>query len=150
MRDRRFVRVHRGGSLEEADHRALMGWAIVCTEHILKLIPYELDPLLEKALQIAHDWEAGSAGTKDAIKASREVHALARDISDPVMKLIARCIGHTVATAHMADHCLGPAWYIRKIMMLTGGSAEEEQKWQEQQLLNLPSHVRDLVIQGMI
>jgi hypothetical protein len=34
--------------------------------------------------------------------------------------------------------------------MLTGGSAEEEQKWQEQQLLNLPSHVRDLVIQGMI
>lgn len=61
-----------------------------------------------------------------------------------------RCIGHTVATAHMADHCLGPAWYIRKIMMLTGGSAEEEQKWQEQQLLNLPSHVRDLVIQGMI
>lgn len=148
MRDIRFVAAHRGGSLEKVDHRALMGWAIVCTEHILPAAPSKLDPILVEALRIAYDWREGRATTSDAMKASRVVHALARDISDPVMKLIARCVGHAVATAHMADHCLGPAWYAWKIMELIGASPDEEKKWQEQQLSDLPSYLRELVIQS--
>jgi hypothetical protein len=37
MRDRRFVAVHRGGSLDFASHRLLAAWAASCAERLLAL-----------------------------------------------------------------------------------------------------------------
>lgn len=150
MRDIRFITKHRGGTLAIEDHRALMGWAVVSAEHVLPLAPLDLDSRMVEALDVARNWMDGSASTGDAIKASRDVHFLASSYEDPVMKLIARCIGQAVATAHMADHCLGPAWYARKIMVAIGASPDEERKWQEQQLSKLPSHLENLVRQSPI
>jgi hypothetical protein len=36
-RDRRFVAVHRGGSLDVARHRLLARWAAACAVHVLPL-----------------------------------------------------------------------------------------------------------------
>ena len=49
----------------------------------------------------------GSYTTGEAICASRSVHAHVGGISCPVAQAGAREVGHGVATAHMADHCMG-------------------------------------------
>ncbi len=38
-RDRHFVALHRGGSLDLASHRLLASWAADCAEHVLPLLP---------------------------------------------------------------------------------------------------------------
>jgi REP element-mobilizing transposase RayT len=45
----------------------------------------------------------------------------------------------------MADHCLGPAWYGRKLIRLVGGSLEQEYQWQLKELEALPTHLHQLV-----
>ena len=148
MRDEGFKTIHRGGTLTPEDHRALMGWAIVCTEHILNHAPQQLPHEVSHALAVARLWRGGKVSTGTAISASRTVHALAKEMTDPVMHYIARAIGHAVATAHMADHCLGPAWYAKKVIKLTGGSVEEEHAWQLQQLTLLKPHLQALITQS--
>ena len=145
MRDKRFVAVHRGGSLEAEDHKALMGWALACTYHVLPRALAELDEVLAEALLVAQAWMEGKTTTGACITASRRAHAIARQTEDPLVRLLARCVGQAVATAHMADHCVGPAWYARKIVRLLGEDAESERSWQRDRLTTLPSHLENLV-----
>ncbi|MDD4488833.1 MAG: hypothetical protein PHD34_09185 [Methanothrix soehngenii] len=145
MRDRRFITERRGGLLQREDHRALMDWAVACSLHIL---PYATGPLhgtALHALETAKDWASGKATTGEAIEAARAVHAVAKITVEPLMKLVYRCIGQAVSTAHMADHCLGPAWYGRKIVQLIGSDVAQEREWQLQRLAQLPPHLADLV-----
>jgi hypothetical protein len=41
---------------------------------------------------------------------------------------VARSVGHAVATAHIADHSLGAAWYALKAVKSAGKSIGEEGK----------------------
>lgn len=145
MRDARFVAVHRGGLLTDDDHRLLMGWALACTFHVLPLFHTQLDERLAEALNVARQWADRETATGACIKASRVAHAYARQAKERTEELLARCIGQAVATAHMADHCLGPAWYARKLVAHSGGSAEAERAWQIGQLRALPSHLQLLI-----
>ena len=56
---------------------------------------------------------------------------------------MARSVGHAVATAHMADHSLGAAWYALKAVKYAGKSIDKEKKWQNDQL---PSEIMELVL----
>lgn len=145
MRDRRFVALHRGGELTPTDHRSLMVWALACTYHVRTWTSLEFNSSLLQALHTAQEWIDGKATTGDAMKASRAVHAEAKGIGDPIEQLLARCVGQAVATAHMADHCLGPAWYAIKIVREVGGSVDVERAWQLEQLSFLPPHLVTLV-----
>jgi hypothetical protein len=58
----------------------------------------------------------------------------------------ARAAGHAVATAHMADHCLGAALYALKAVEATGAAADVERVWQMQQL---PNQVWELVVSAL-
>jgi len=69
--------------------------------------------------------------------------AVARESSNKTAAAVARAVGHAVATAHMADHSLGPAWYGLKAVKSDGGSIDEERKWQDSKL---PPEIKDLVI----
>jgi hypothetical protein len=73
-------------------------------------------------------------------------HAAARAATDDAAKAVARAAGHAVATAHFADHCLGPAIYGAKAVELAGGSAYDERAWQ---IARLPAAVRALVISAL-
>jgi hypothetical protein len=77
------------------------------------------------------------------MKASREVHAFARTLDDPVGTAVARAVGHAVATAHMADHCLGAALYALKAVKLARASVADERTWQNGRL---PDKIRDLIL----
>ena len=74
--------------------------------------------------------------------ASLAAIAKANESSDPAAVAVARSVGHAVATAHMADHALGAAWYALKAVKSRGTSVDEERKWQFEQL---PPEIREFV-----
>ena len=134
MRDKRFVAEHLGGLLTKDHHHQLIRWARGCSEHVLLLIDQNIDKRLTDALQIAKEWEKERVTVGQARAASLGAIAVARESSNPVITAVARSIGHTVATAHMADHSIGAAEYALKAVKLLGKSIEEERKWQDAQL----------------
>jgi len=103
-----------------------MEWAITCYEHVLPYYNKELDQVLLEAMNCAREWSRGTRSTGDLIAASRNVHAFAKTIPNPVACAVARSIGQGVATAHMADHCIGAALYAQKAVLLAGNPVSEE------------------------
>jgi len=143
MRDKRFVAEHRGGPLKKDLHYQLIKWACDCAEHVLPLFSEEIDERLINALNVAKEWKQGNASVGDARKASVDAHVVARESSNTTSIAVARSVGHAVATAHMADHSLGAAWYALKASKNAGRSIESERKWQDEQL---PSEIKELVL----
>ena len=144
MRDKQFIAEHRGGPLKKEQHYQLITWACDCAEHVLYLFGEQIDERLKNALHVAQEWKQGNASVGDARKAAVDAHAAAREVSsNPMANAVARSIGHAVATAHMADHSLGAAWYALKAVKNAGKSIDAERKWQDEQL---PSEVKDLVL----
>jgi hypothetical protein len=143
MRDKRFVAEHRGGPLKKEQHHQLIIWACGCAEHVVHLSGEIPDERLKNALVIARDWAQGNASTGDAMKASAAAHAVARESSHPTSRAAARSVGQAVATAHMADHSPGAAWYALKAVKSAGESVDAERRWQDEQL---PSGIKELVL----
>jgi len=143
MRDKRFIAEHRGGPLKKEQHYQLITWACNCAEHVVHLFGETLDERLIHALHVAHEWKSGNASVGDAMKASVAAHAAARESSDPAASTVARSVGQAVATAHMADHALGAAWYALKAVNHAGQSTDAERRWQDE---HLPREIKDLVL----
>ncbi len=140
-----FIAEHRGGPLTKENHRRLMRWARACSEHAIALICRDIDGRLIDALNIAKEWENNNASTGEAMKASLNAHAAARETTDTVLKALARSVGQTVATAHMADHSLGGAFYALKAIKFAKMNVEEEKKWQDKKLAGLPKELIEVV-----
>lgn len=146
VRDKRFIAAHLGGPLSLDNHRLLMGWAIACAEHAVSLAESEvLDQRLIDALQVAKEWKDGTVKTGVAMKVARQTHSIARTISDPLLRSIARAIGQGVGTAHASDHSVGAALYALKAANYAGKSVYEELAWQDEQMENLPTQIKQLL-----
>ncbi len=143
MRDKRFVAEHRGGPLKREQHIQLITWACDCAEHVVHLFGEVIDERLKNAIVIARAWARGNASTGDAMKASVAAHAVARESSNPTSQAVARSVGQAVATAHMADHSLGAAWYALKAMKNAGQSPDAERRWQDERM---PPEIKDLTL----
>jgi hypothetical protein len=143
MRDKRFIAEHRGGPLKKEQHYQLITWACTCAEHVLPLSCETIDDRLKNALLIAREWAQGDTSTGEAMRASVSAHTVARASSDPTAIAVARSVGQAVATAHMADHSLGAAWYALKAVNYAGKSVIEERRWQDEQLL---PEIKNLVL----
>ena len=150
MRNKRFIAEHRGGSLNKKQHSQLIKWACECAENVLQLLGEESDVRLINALLIAKKWAKGEATVGDAMKASMNAHAVARESSNPISIAVARSAGHAVATAHMADHSIGAALYALKASKYADKSIDEERKWQYKQLEQLPLEIADLILYTLI
>ncbi len=141
-----FIAEHRGGPLTKLDHRKLIKWARECSEHILFLIDKrDIDGRLTEGLNIAKEWENDNISTGEAMKASLNAHSVAKETTDPVLKAIARSIGQTVATAHMADHSIGGAFYALKAVKAANMDVEKEKEWQDKKLAELPKKIAEIV-----
>lgn len=140
-----FIAEHRGGPLTKENHRKLIKWARECSEHVLFLIGKDIDKRLIYALDVAKNWENDTIPTGVAMKASLGAHAVARQAENPIYKAVARSIGQAVATAHMADHSLGGAFYALKAIKLAKGDIENERDWQNKKLDELPSEIIEIV-----
>ena len=151
VRDKRFIAEHHGGTLTKENHHHLMRWSCQCAEHILPLFSNKIDSRLTSAINTAKNWTTGKASVGDARNASFECIELAKELNDPKEVAVARSVGHTVATAHMADHSLRAAAYALKAISLANLSGEEERKWQDEQLspgildLILSARIREII-----
>ena len=67
-RDPRFVTVHRGGTLEDEQHRLLAAWAADCAEHVLPLFSAEHpdDVRPHHAIEQARAWSRGEISMAQA------------------------------------------------------------------------------------
>jgi predicted NBD/HSP70 family sugar kinase len=150
-RDPRFVAVHRGGLLDEATHRLLASWSAECAEHVLPLFAdtYPDDDRPRRAIETARAWSRGEVTVRQAREAAYAAHAAAREATDLAAREVARAAGHAVATAHMADHELGGAFFAIKSVRAASPAAEaieageRECRWQRDRL---PEAIRDLVL----
>lgn len=147
MRDQRFIALHRGGPLDLKRHRLLARWAADCAEHLIHhftVVSDDARPL--RAIELAREWAKGGVSTGACMKASVAAHAAARAVQDPAAVAAARAAGHAVATAHFAEHALGPVVYGRKTMLAAGESFARELAWQKKKL---PAAVRVLVLSAL-
>ncbi len=145
-RDLRFIAVHRGGNLTASDHRALMRWALASTRHLLGHCAHDCDAQLDEALKIAERWADGNATAGEAMAASRGLHRKARSMSCPSAVYWYRIAAHTLATAHMADHALGPLYYGQKLFVLLNRPFDEELAWIYVQLKVICPQMEEAVI----
>jgi len=143
MRDKRFIAEHRGGPLKKEQHYQLIKWACDCAVHVLHLFSEKIDDRLKNAIKVTKKWKQGNASVGDARKASLGAIAVAHESSNLTAIAVARSVGHAVATAHMADHSLGAAWYALKAVKNAGKSIDAERKWQDEQL---PYEIKELVL----
>jgi hypothetical protein len=84
------------------------------------------------------------------MKASREVHVFARTVGDKPTQFYCRAVAQAVATAHMADHCLGPVWYGKKLLVLLNMDADKELSWQLERLADLNPYLLPRVQQELL
>jgi hypothetical protein len=142
-RDGRFIAEHRGGPLKKAQHIQLLEWACTCIKHAQTVLEINPDSRLAEALDVAAAWACGTASTGAARDASIKAITVANESRDPVSVALARAVGHTVASAHMADHVLGAVWYALKAIQSAEKSMEDERKWQNDQL---HPDIRELIL----
>ena len=146
MRDKKWVLEHRGGALKKEQQKQLVKWAIDCVNHILPLLDNNVNEKIINAINTGNNWIIGNAKTGDAIKSAREILKYVKTLDNELEIAITRAAGHAVATAHMADHSMGPVYYGIKAIKIIGGSIEKEVKWQ---IKNIPDGLEELVLEGL-
>ena len=122
-------------------------WAADCAEHVLPLFKKcSSDDRARHAIEMARAWAKGKISVGEARKAAVAAHAAARSAKDKSAIAAARAAGHAVATAHMADHSLGPAIYGVKAVQTAGGSAADERRWQ---IDRAPAKLRRMIVSAL-
>jgi hypothetical protein len=150
VRDRRFITIRRGGTLDDADHRLLALWAADCAEHVLPLFEAvrPADPRPRIALDQARAWTRSEVSMTDSRSAAGHANAAARELSGAA-RHAAFAAAQAAAVAHVAAHELGAAAYAIKAVRAAAPKGEgevaghRECRWQRDQL---PEAIRDLVL----
>ena len=112
IRDRRFITVRRGGSLQDDDHRLLALWAADCAEHVLHHFEQARpkDDRPRRAIDLGRAWARGEIPWAEARTAAGHANAAARDLSGAA-RHAAYAAGQAAAVGHVAAHELGAAAY---------------------------------------
>ena len=134
--------------MADPDHHLLAAWAADCAARVLPVFEAERpgDSRPADAVAAARAWAAGRCPTAKARAAAVAAHAAAREAQGAAC-LAARACGHAAATAHMADHELGAAFYaLRAVASASPRDLDAERAWQ---LQSLPHPVADLVRSDM-
>lgn len=150
IRDSRFITVHRGGTLQEADHRLLAVWAADCAQHVLHFFEQVQpgDDRPRRALEQAHAWVRGEITMTQSRAAGGHAMGAARALSGAAREA-AYAAGQAAAVAHVAAHELGAAAYAIRAARAAAPKDERmeagrlECQWQRAQL---PITIRELVL----
>lgn len=130
----------------------LARWALDCAERVLGLFeaaaPHDDRP--RRALEAGRDWvRTGQFSMSTIRRASLDAHAAAKDVkADAPAAHAAHACGQAVATAHVAQHAYGGAYYaLKAIAALDRERAVRrvgsEMRWQSHRL---PPHLRDEIM----
>ncbi len=138
------------------DQRALAIWAADCAERVLPFFEqaYPQDDRPRHAIQVCRTWvRTGVFRMTDIRGTSLAAHAAAREAKEnDAACFAARAAGQAVATAHVAQHAYGGAYYALKAIaandpMNAEAKIDEERNWQSQ---HLPEHLRQEIMKRII
>jgi hypothetical protein len=142
---------------EKAQQRQLATWSIDCAERVLHLFEqaYPEDPRPREALTVGRQWvRTGEFRMSEIRGASLDAHAAAKEVKHlPAACAAAHAAGQAVATAHVAQHAYGGAFYALKAIAADGeqGDAMDrvvaERSWQEQ---HLPEPLRSEIMARIV
>jgi hypothetical protein len=138
------------------DQVSLALWSIRCAERVLPffeaIAPQDSRP--RDALEIGRKWARTLEFRMAVIRAaSLNAHSAAKEVRlHQPASFAAHACGQAVATAHVAQHAYGGAYYALKALVSSTTrdrrkSVEEELAWQSDQL---PSHLREEVMSRLI
>jgi hypothetical protein len=129
------------------DQRTMARWALDCAERVLPIFevvrPGDVRP--RQAIQTGRDWVSTGEFSMAVIrKASLDAHAAAKETTDPAAVAAARAAGQAVATAHVAQHAYGGAYYALRAIAArsSDGNADDAFAEREWQAAQLPNHLR--------
>jgi hypothetical protein len=150
VRDRRFITVRRGGTLQDDDHHRLAIWAADCAEHVLPHFEQArpTDDRPRRAIGLGRAWARGEMTWAEARTAAGHANAAARDLRGAA-RYAAYAAGQAAAVGHVAAHELGAAAYA--IRAVWAAATEDDRveagrlecRWQRGRL---PDEIRDLVL----
>lgn len=147
IRDPRLITVRRGGTLSDADHRLLAGWAADCAEHVLPLFEAArpADGRAREAIRHARAWTRGEVQMMVSRAAGGHAMGAARELSG-APRFAAYAAGQAACVPHVAEHELGAAAYAIKAVRAAADTAAgvAECRWQREQL---PDQIRELVLE---
>lgn len=138
------------------DQRLLAAWAADCAGRVLPLFEAACpeDDRPRRAIETCRAWVDTGIFRMAVIRgASLAAHATARDAKEhPAAGFAARAAGHAVATAHVAQHAFGSAYYaLKAVAAASNGDAAarvmDERNWQS---LHLPEHLREEFLRHVI
>ncbi|MBW2963979.1 hypothetical protein KY363_00830 [Candidatus Woesearchaeota archaeon] len=121
------------------DRVLMAAWAADCAERVLMFFEdkYPDDVRPRRAIDACREWVSTGVFRMAGIrKASLDSHAAARDVkSDSSECFAARAAGQAVATAHVAQHAFGAAYYALKAVAAACPAGAEarvaaEREWQ--------------------
>lgn len=94
-------------------HRTLVMWAMQCVlpplDNLNQLYPN--DNRGEEAVYLSQEWAKGHIKMPQAKKAILAIHAMAKEIDDPIGIALCHAIGQGCATVHVESHAIGLAFY---------------------------------------
>ena len=150
IRDRRFITLRRGGTLQDSDHHLLAVWAADCAEHVLhhfeRARPKDDRP--RRAIDLGRAWARGEITWAEARTAAGHANAAARDLTG-APRHAAYAAGQSAAVGHVAAHELGAAAYAIRAARAAAPedqgqeAGRQECRWQRAQL---PHEIRELVL----
>jgi hypothetical protein len=146
---------------DKKEQRLLAIWAADCAERVLPFFEnvYPKDDRPRKAIEVCRKWiKTGVFKMADIRKTSLDAHAAARKADEgSKARFAARAAGQAVATAHVAEHAFGPAYYALKIAAADSSNAKLfkeldwqwkhipkklRQRWKDWQSKRLPKNLR--------
>jgi hypothetical protein len=137
---------------DKKDQVLLAEWSLDCAQRVLGLFERSApdDPRPRAALDTGQDWVRTGVFSMPVIRgASLAAHAAAKDIMpDQAASFAAHACGQAVATAHVAQHAYGGAYYALKALIASDAQDADrlvanEMGWQSQRL---PAYLREEVM----
>lgn len=114
--------------IEQQSHRTLVMWALDCA--LLPLAQFEGKYTSEKrprlCLERCKEWASGDIKMPVAKRAILDVHAVAKEINDPMFGALCHAIGHAGATVHVPTHSLGLPFYELTAIVLQYGIEDSQ------------------------
>ncbi len=134
------------------DQRLLASWAAKCAERVLALLENANpgDDRPSKAIEACRNRvSTGELRLAVIREAALAAHAAAREAQGHATACFAaRAAGHAVATAHVAQHAAGSAYYALKAIVVSDPANAEERATRERhwQTERIPEQLRQRVM----
>ena len=94
-------------------HKTLVLWALECVQYPVATLKerYPADTRPEAAVCLSAQWAAGHVKMPAAKRAILQVHAMAKELSNPADIALCHAVGQACSTVHVETHAIGLPLY---------------------------------------